>query len=102
MSKVYAHVTDLISRRLEGYGSEHAATEERRSVVSVLRTWRAAQAAKKAQKYFQAVCKACTGGRKRQLFPCAKCGERKDITAYEERAWRHREHRSPTCIGCSG
>ena len=64
------------------------------------RTWRAAQAAKKAKKYFQAVCKACTGGRKRQLFPCAKCGERKDITAYEEWAWRHREHRSPTCIGC--
>ena len=62
-------------------------------------TWRAAQAAIKDKKEYDAVCKAC-GGR-RQLFPCAKCGERKDNDSYEEWAWRHRQQKSPTCIGCS-
>ena len=87
---------------MAGKGAASVMSKDHERVSHSGRAWRAAQAAKKAKKYFQAVCKACTGGRKRQLFPCAKCGERKDITAYEERVWRHREHRSPTCIGCSG
>ena len=50
-------------------------------------TWRAAQAAIKDKKEYDAVCKACAGSSKRQLFPCAKCGERKDKDSYEEWAW---------------